>query len=112
MINTYINWPSLYNRRFSAMLFMVILLHCLMFETSASVRIKGQTSQTSASVRFQEIVQMQKSHCTCASTKGLDYTSTCCGRCSCAESCYVQGNCCLEMFNDFQSALMVLDETR
>ena len=81
------------------MLSTVLLLHSLVFEASASVR-------------FREIVQIQKSHCTCAGTKGWDNTSACCGRCSCDEDCYVQGTCCLEMFHDFHYALMTLQETR
>ena len=36
----------------------------------------------------------------------------CCGGCSCDESCYLHGSCCLIKYDDFQQGRHYVDNTR
>ena len=84
--------------QFLGMLSFLLLLNSLKTDASSD--------------RFQEMAEMQRSHCLCAGMEHEEGESPCCGQCSCDESCYDMGTCCLVMFTDFQHAQRTVEEVR
>ena len=84
--------------QFLGMLSLLLLLNSLMTDASSD--------------RFQEMIELQRSHCLCAGMEQVEVEFPCCGQCSCDESCYDMGTCCLVMFTDFQHAQRTFEEQR